>query len=193
MLQIYRIIKKRNITYIFSKKEVNALVQAINFLVTRMFVFFILLRVFYQQKISDIHFPGLFRIQDNRNNVIQIVKKLSKGDPQLFHFLYENCTPLDCSNALNQYLLKRKPLLPPRIQSLISASNDGVTIKTIALDALGLVFDEFKNSTNFVVIYKLLDMMKALIMRGSQRPTETRVCYGPFVLLPILFDQNVRT
>lgn len=117
---------------------------------------------------------------------------MKRGDSNLYNFLRDNATPLDCSNALKQYLLKRKPLLPERIQSLMCAENDGVTTTTIALDALGLLFEELRNSNNFIIICKLLDMMRALTISGSQRPSETRVCHAPFILVPIFFLETVR-
>uniref|UniRef100_A0A336MHH8 CSON009173 protein n=1 Tax=Culicoides sonorensis TaxID=179676 RepID=A0A336MHH8_CULSO len=168
----FRLLGSKKKLYIFTKKEVNALVQTINFIST------------------NIQFPGLFRIIDNRQNVQIILKKFKHGDPFLFRYLYDNCTPIDCTNALSQYLLQHKPLMPQRIQSLICASNDGVTIKTVALDALGLLYDEFKNCNNFILIYKLLDLMKILMTRGSQRPTEMRICHAPFILVPMFFEET---
>lgn len=135
----------------------------------------------------------MFINNGNQNKVDQIIHRLKKGDETIYSYLVDYCTPREVATALTQYLMKHKPLLPERIQMLLVARNDGVTSTTIALDALGLLFEEFSNCTNLKLIHSILDIMKDLSTKGQLRPTEMRVSHAPYIILPLFFDETVST
>lgn len=83
-----------------------------------------------------------------------IVLRMRCGDPLITTFLFEFCNPKDVASALTHYLLRKGPLFSQRIQNLITAKNSGISTKTVALDALGLIFEEFYNTNELKLIHR---------------------------------------
>lgn len=135
-------------------------------------------------------YTGIFVSQGNQRRVQKVFLYLHRGDASIASYLHEHCSPRECACAVNMFLLRKRPLLPTRVQKLLAAKNYEVTTKMIALDALGLILQEFYNTNNLKVLYSLLDVMKVLSTVGSLRPTEIRVSHAPYILLPLFFEEK---
>jgi hypothetical protein len=120
--------------------------------------------------------------------------KIRNGSDDIDIFLEQNCTAHECSTALFIFLRSMKRgLFPERVQHLINGRNNQIPHQIIALDALGLLYEESRtNKRNFVIIMELLKLMKLLSTKGNLRPTEQHVSHAPLFVMPLLFDKRVR-
>lgn len=86
----------------------------------------------------------------------------------------------------------KQGLFPERVQHLINGHNYQIPHRIIALDALGLLYEESRtNKKNFIIIMELLKLMKLLSTKGNLRPTEQHVSQAPLYVMPVLFDKRV--
>lgn len=171
---IGKITRKRRVWKI-TRKQTSALLYCLHFL----------------KKHAHIHYNnGIFVNLGNQRTIQKILLYLNRGDQSINIYLHEQCSTRECAAAVNSFLLRKRPLLPARVQKLLVAKNHGVTPKMIALDALGLILQEFYNTNNLKVLHGLLDIMKVLSTVGSLRPTEIRVSHAPYILLPLFFEER---
>lgn len=110
-----------------------------------------------------------------------LLGKIRKGSEDIQDFLERSCTARECSTALFMFLRSMKyGLFPDRVQQLINGLNQKIPIRIIALDALGLLYEESRTKKrNFIVVMEVLKLMKLLSTKGNLRPTEhhaTQVC-----------------
>lgn len=149
-----------------------------------------LLYLFYFLKMHAVY-TGIFVSLGNQRTIQKLLLHLLKGDPNIAEYLHHNsCSPRECASAVNIFLQRKRPLLPIRVQKLLMAKNCGVTPKMIALDALGLILEEFYNTNKLKIVYGLLELMKVLSTVGSLKPTEVRISHAPYILLPIFFEEK---
>jgi hypothetical protein len=120
--------------------------------------------------------------------------KIRNGSDDIDDFLEQNCNARECSTALFIFLRSiKRGLFPERVQQLINGHNYQIPHRVIALDALGLLYEESRtNKRNFVIIMELLKLMKLLSTKGNLRPTEQHVSHAPLFVMPLLFDKRVR-
>lgn len=119
--------------------------------------------------------------------------KIRSGSDDIQDFLEKNCTARECSASLFMFLRSIKQgLFPERVQHLINGHNYQIPHRIIALDALGLLYEESRtNKKNFIIIMELLKLMKLLSTKGNLRPTEQHVSQAPLYVMPVLFDKRV--
>ncbi|KAG5674822.1 hypothetical protein PVAND_004769 [Polypedilum vanderplanki] len=137
----------------------------------------------------------LFMPQSEHPNIKTLIKMIKDGSADINEFLSSSCTVRECTSALFSFLRSfDEGLLPIRAQQLIKSHNRNIPLKTIALDTLGCIIDELRNEKqiNFIITIELLKLMKLLSTEGSLKPTEILCSQGPYFLMPILFDKNVR-
>lgn len=86
----------------------------------------------------------------------------------------------------------KRGLFPERVQRLINGQNYQIPHRIIALDALGLLYEDSRtNKKNFIIIMELLKLMRLLSTKGNLRPTEQHVSQAPLFVMPVLFDKRV--
>lgn len=144
---------------------------------------------FIAYQTTDFYFlPGLEIF-----NVRVLLDKIKSGcvDTEVF---IKTCSTRHCASALLHFLRGLdNGLLPLKTQKLIISPSANVSYTIIAFDVLGCLIDESrdKKNLNFIVVAKLLKLMKILSTKGSLKPTEHFSSQGPYFLMPILFDRNV--
>lgn len=122
-----------------------------------------------------------------------LMGKIRNGNDDIQDFLDRKCTVRECSTALFMFLRSMKRgLFPDRVQQLINGHNQKIPCRIIALDCIGLLYDESRtNKRNFIIIMELLKLMKLLSTKGNLRPTEQHVSQAPYFIMPLLFDKKV--
>ncbi|XP_046427197.1 uncharacterized protein LOC124183139 [Neodiprion fabricii] len=153
---------------IISKKSLIAVKESINFL---------------KQHSRE---EGLFRRVGRRDVRRRILSAMTRGEkPQLGDI---NGAALECAAALQLFLSRLKvPVMPRNVQQLILAENPGVSPRTVARDALGLIRQDV-NGRHGELLCDLLGLLRHLTLAAP--PSECSELRGsplPVALLPVFF------
>ncbi|EDS39705.1 conserved hypothetical protein [Culex quinquefasciatus] len=121
------------------------------------------------------------------DQVDQIYRKIKSGDSELMDYLVDTSAPRECAIAMHRFFRTYKiTILPKRALSLLSARNDGIPRRLVALDVLNLIHHESSSGMRLQLATAYLRMMQQLTLRGYLTPNEIRIVISPYVAAPVL-------
>ncbi|XP_014291311.3 uncharacterized protein [Halyomorpha halys] len=131
------------------------------------------------------HEVGIFRYPGREVIRKQILRLLQRGDRMGLGALLRPGVEMESSAAFCSFLQNLKdPLIPCRVQQLISADNQ-VPDDVVAIDALGLIYQEL-SGIHLKLVIQTLELFR-LINQNSSRNELASISLA-VVLLPILMD-----
>uniref|UniRef100_A0A1Q3FSX4 Uncharacterized protein n=1 Tax=Culex tarsalis TaxID=7177 RepID=A0A1Q3FSX4_CULTA len=137
---------------------------------------------------ENISFFGLFLSIGQTDLVDKIYRRIKSADSKLMDYLVETSAPRECAIAMHRFFRTHKiSILPSRALSLLSAHNDGMPRRLVALDVLNLIHHESTSGMRLQLATAYLRMMQQLTLRGYLIPNEIRIVISPYVAAPVLF------
>ncbi|XP_026479454.1 uncharacterized protein LOC113385839 [Ctenocephalides felis] len=137
---------------------------------------------------------GLFYQLGSRTRARDILSRIERGDQDILQSLRTHGGPLEVASALKTFLVGlRAPLMPARVQELIVADNAGVSTRTVALDALGLLSQETPSSRQRTLLLSLLGLLQKISNNANSNNTlgELEGSHAALVMLPVFFNFTV--
>ncbi|KAJ8679840.1 hypothetical protein QAD02_015627 [Eretmocerus hayati] len=130
---------------------------------------------------------GLFRRSGEHVIRQRVLESLKKGER-----LQVPSTPdsaKECAAALQLYLTQmRPPVVPKRVQQLLIADNPGISVSTIANDALGLIRQDVIGRHNDLLVNILMLLRHLLIFSPASERTELQAPPVVMTFLPVFFE-----